>query len=91
MVEKNLTHGCVCSEVKPADVKTGLPGGAPVDTSTYSRNTDPGKASSAILIYLLTFSVCLFLFLRGYHTVAFAALIGVWAVLSLWLRGRGGY
>lgn len=57
-----------------------LPESSPV------QQDDSGKALAALLIYLVAFVLTLFLFVRGFHSLAFVTLIVVWAVLAAWLQ-----
>jgi hypothetical protein len=53
------------------------------------RHDDSGKALAALLIYLVAFTLALFFFVRGFHSLAYITLFVVWAVLAAWLQ-KGG-
>jgi len=54
-----------------------------------NRSASSGKALAALLIYLAVFAFALLLLLHGYRSLAFIALVGVWAILAFWLQ-KGG-
>ena len=52
----------------------------------FGQTNDSGKALAALLIYLVAFVLTLFLFVRGFHSLALVVLFAVWAVLAVWLQ-----
>jgi hypothetical protein len=51
--------------------------------------SDSGKALAALLIYLVAFTLTLFLSIRGFHFIAYLILFAVCGVLATWLRRVG--
>lgn len=59
----------------------------PAVLSNQSGNS--GKVLAVLLIYLAAFVLAVALFLHGYRSLAFVALVAVWAALAFWLQ-KGG-
>lgn len=62
---------------------------SPAVERALDQTSESGRVLAALQIYLAAFVLSLFLFLHGFHPLAFVALIVVWTVLAFWLQ-KGG-